>query len=81
MRTNVNLPKASMGIAEGTVARWLKAVGDRVQKGEPLVEIETAKALQEVEAPASGRLVEILVAEGETAPINTTIAVLEDDMD
>lgn len=75
--TSVILPKWGMGLEEGTVARWLKAVGDRVQKGEPLVEIETAKATQEVEAPESGTLVQILLAEGESAPVNTVIAVIE----
>jgi pyruvate/2-oxoglutarate dehydrogenase complex dihydrolipoamide acyltransferase (E2) component len=77
MTTKVNFPKAGMGIDEGTVARWLRAVGDQVEKGEPLVEIETAKALQEVTAPASGTLTQILTAEGETAAVNTTIAVIE----
>lgn len=73
----VNLPKAGMGIEEGTVTRWLKNVGDSVQKGEVLVEIETAKALQEVEAPVAGVLVHILVMQGETAAVNTTLAEIE----
>src|SRR5260221_88011 len=46
MTTKVNLPKTGMGIEEGTVAKWLKAVGGKVKKGEPIVEIETAKAVQ-----------------------------------
>lgn len=79
MMTRVNLPKSGMGIAEGTVTRWLKAVGDQVSKGEPIVEIETAKALQEVEAPAGGVLVQILVAEGETAAVNSALAVIEEN--
>ena len=57
MTVNVNFPKSGMGIEEGTARRWLKAVGDPVRKGEVIVEIETAKALQEVEAPVSGKLV------------------------
>ena len=77
MATKVVLPKMGMGIEEGTVVRWLKAVGDKVVAGEPLVEIETAKATQEVEALASGTLVSILLPEGGTAAINTTIAVIE----
>lgn len=77
MTTVVNLPKSGMGIEEGTVLRWLKAVGDSVEKGEPIVEIETAKATQEVQAPVAGKLVQILLAQGETAPVNTAIAVLE----
>jgi pyruvate/2-oxoglutarate dehydrogenase complex dihydrolipoamide acyltransferase (E2) component len=77
MSTKVNFPKSGMGIEEGTVLRWLKAVGDKVEKGDPLVEIETAKAVQEVVAPGSGTLTQILLAEGETGEVNTTIAVIE----
>lgn len=65
MTTKVNLPKSGMGIEECTVARWLKAEGDQVTQGEPLAEIESAKALEEVIAPVSGRLVKILVARRE----------------
>jgi pyruvate/2-oxoglutarate dehydrogenase complex dihydrolipoamide acyltransferase (E2) component len=79
VRTKVNFPKSGMGIEEGTVARWLKHIGDAVQKGEALVEVETAKAVQEVEAPVAGTLVEIVLAEGETGPVNTTIAYIESD--
>lgn len=79
MATNVILPKWGMGIDEGTIGRWLKAKGDRVERGDPLVEIETAKTTQEVEAPASGTLVDILLAEGQAAAVNTTIAVIEED--
>jgi pyruvate/2-oxoglutarate dehydrogenase complex dihydrolipoamide acyltransferase (E2) component len=78
MATKVNLPKSGMGIEEGTVVRWLKQEGDRVQPGEVLVEVETAKAVQEVEALVSGTLLKILVAEGETAEVNTTIALIEE---
>ncbi len=78
MTVKVNFPKSGMGIEEGTARRWLKAVGDPVKKGEVLLEIETAKALQEVEAPVSGTLVQILLAEGETAAVNTPVAIIED---
>jgi pyruvate/2-oxoglutarate dehydrogenase complex dihydrolipoamide acyltransferase (E2) component len=67
-----------MGMEEGTITRWLKAVGEKVEEGEPLVEIETAKVTQEMEAPVSGRLVKILLAEGATAAVNTEIAVIEE---
>ncbi|WP_116810883.1 biotin/lipoyl-containing protein [Steroidobacter cummioxidans] len=77
MSTRVVLPKWGMGIEEGTVTRWLKSVGEKVEKGEPLVEIETAKATQEVESPVSGILVELLLAEGETAAVNSEIAVID----
>lgn len=79
MTKKVNFPKSGMGIEEGTVVRWLKAVDDRVQQGEVIVEIETAKALQEIQAPVNGILAEIILREGETAAVNTTIAVIEED--
>ena len=71
MKVKINLPKSGMGIEEGTAKRWLKSVGDKVAKGDVLLEIETAKAIQEVEAPVSGTLVDILLQEGETAAVNT----------
>lgn len=77
MRTSVVLPKWGMGIEEGTITRWLKREGEQVAQGEPLVEIETAKATQEVEAPASGTLVKILLQEGQSAAVSTEIAVIE----
>jgi pyruvate/2-oxoglutarate dehydrogenase complex dihydrolipoamide acyltransferase (E2) component len=79
MTTKVVLPKWGMGMEEGTVTRWLKAVGEKVKEGESIVEIETAKVIQEMEAPVSGTLIKILLAEGETAPVNTEIAVIEED--
>lgn len=78
MITKVILPKWGMGIEEGTITRWLKSPGDTVARGEPLVEIETAKATQEIEAPASGVLTQILLPEGQTAAVNTEIAVIEE---
>jgi pyruvate/2-oxoglutarate dehydrogenase complex dihydrolipoamide acyltransferase (E2) component len=78
MTTKVNFPKSGMGIEEGTVIRWLKRAGDPVTEGELLVEIETAKAIQEVMAPAAGRLSEILVPEGEMAAVNTALGTIEE---
>lgn len=78
MTTKVNLPKMGMGIEEATIVRWLKAVGEPVKDGEPIVEVETAKATQEVQALVDGTLVEILVAEGSTVAINTSIAVIDE---
>lgn len=78
MTTTVVLPKSGMGIDEGTVSRWLKSEGETVKQGEPLVEIETAKALQEVEAPVSGKLVKVLLAQGESAAVNSVIALIEE---
>jgi pyruvate/2-oxoglutarate dehydrogenase complex dihydrolipoamide acyltransferase (E2) component len=81
MTTKILLPKWGMGIDEGTVMQWLKAEGDRVIQGEPVVEIETAKATQAVEAPVSGRLSKILLLQGETAMVNTEIGLIEEGDD
>jgi pyruvate/2-oxoglutarate dehydrogenase complex dihydrolipoamide acyltransferase (E2) component len=67
-----------MGLEEGTVVRWLKAVGERVIEGEALVEIETAKTTQEVGAPIAGVLVKICVNAGETTPVNTVLGEIEE---
>src|SRR5579863_764430 len=63
-------------VSEGIVSRWLKAVGDSVDEGEPLVEVTTDKVDVEVPAPATGRLVEIVAAEGETVAVGATLAVI-----
>ena len=78
MTTKVNLPKSGMGIEEGTVVRWLKRAGERVEQGEVIVEVETAKAIQEVEAPASGTLSRILVPEGTAVAVNSTLALIDE---
>jgi pyruvate dehydrogenase E2 component (dihydrolipoamide acetyltransferase) len=78
MTTKVLIPKPGMGIAEGTIVRWLKAQGDAVVEGEVIVEIETAKAIEEVRAPVSGVLTSILLSEGESAEVYTEIAVIEE---
>jgi len=80
MTTKVLIPKAGMGTTEGTIARWLKAEGDRVNAGEIIVEIESAKAIEEVPAPASGVLKKILLAEGQTADVFTEIALIDTDV-
>jgi len=79
MTTKVNFPKSGMGIDEGTLQRWLKAVGDRIEQGEVIAEIETAKATQEIEAPVAGTLTQILAAEGATVAVNTPLALIEED--
>ena len=79
MTTTIVLPKWGMGIEEGTIVRWLKSEGDRVVAGEAIVEIETAKATQEVEAPVDGRLAKILLPAGQSAAVNTDIAVIEEE--
>ncbi len=72
----VNMPRLSDTMQEGTITRWLKKPGDEVKKGEVIAEVETDKANMEVEAYSSGVLEQILVQEGETAPIGQPIAVL-----
>ena len=78
MTIPVVLPKSGMGIEEGTIAQWLKAEGDIVKMGEPIVEVETAKAILPVEAPANGVLLKILVSSGETAAVNSEIGIIEE---
>ena len=77
MKVRVNLPKSGMGIEEGTVARWLKNVGDTVVQDEVLLEVETAKAIQEVRAPVGGTLLEISAPVGATVPVNSTLGVID----
>lgn len=72
----VLLPQFGMGMQDGEIVRWMKAVGDRIELGEPLVEIEAAKTTVEVPSPGSGTLTEILVAEGETADVRAHIATI-----
>lgn len=77
MKVEVLLPQWGMGMSEGTITSWLKAVGDRVEEDEPLAEVEAEKATQELEAPATGILSEILVQQGEEAKVRTVIAIIE----
>lgn len=76
MATKVVMPKLGTGMNEGTVLRWLKSEGDAVTEGEPIAEIETTKAVEEMEAPGSGILLKILLPEGETAEVRTLIGVI-----
>ena len=79
MASKVVLPKWGMGMNEDTILKWLKSEGDPVAEGEPIVEIESAKAIEEAPGPESGRLVKILVLEGQTVETFTTIAVIAAD--
>lgn len=78
-RVDVIMPQMGESIAEGTVSRWLKRVGDPVKRDEPILEISTDKVDAEIPAPASGVLAEIKVEEGKTVPVQTVIAVIETD--
>lgn len=71
---DLQLPRLADTLVEGTVSRWLKRPGERVSRGEPVVEVETDKVNTELEAPADGVLVEVLVDEGETAAVGQVLA-------
>ncbi|MBI4730638.1 MAG: 2-oxo acid dehydrogenase subunit E2 [Chloroflexi bacterium] len=76
MAEMVNMPKLGFDMAEGTLVRWLKKVGETVNKGEVLAEIETDKATVEVESSASGVVRKLLVDEGTVVPVSTPIAIV-----
>lgn len=73
----VVLPKWGMNMVEATVVQWLKAVGDRVEAGEPLVSVETDKVEATVEAPVAGTLVEILAGPDEDVPVGATLGLID----
>ena len=77
-QTEVKMPQMGESIFEGTVTKWLKKKGDKVQRDEPLFEISTDKIDTEIPSPASGVLQDILVKEGDTVQINTVVAVIGD---
>ena len=80
MATEVVMPQMGESIAEGTITKWLKNVGDHVDRDEPLFEISTDKVDAEIPSPAAGTLTEIRFKEGDTVEINTIVAVLDGDL-
>src|SRR5690606_29883301 len=78
-RIEVPMPQMGESIAEGTVSKWLKKVGDKVARDEPLLEISTDKVDAEIPSPAAGTLVEITVQEGQTVEVGTIVAYIETD--
>ena len=78
MPTDVVMPQMGESIFEGTITKWLKKTGDKVQRDEPLFEISTDKVDAEIPAPASGVLQEIKVSEGNTVQVNTVVGVIGD---
>jgi 2-oxoglutarate dehydrogenase E2 component (dihydrolipoamide succinyltransferase) len=76
MPTDVVMPQMGESIAEGTIVRWIKKVGDQVARDEPLFEISTDKVDAEIPSPAAGVVAEIRVQEGETVPVNSVVAVI-----
>jgi pyruvate dehydrogenase E2 component (dihydrolipoamide acetyltransferase) len=79
MSTEVVMPQMGESIAEGTITKWLKKVGERVERDEPLFEISTDKVDAEIPSPAAGTLTEVRFKEGDTVEVNTVIAVLNGD--
>ena len=78
-KIDVIMPQMGESIAEGTLSRWIKKVGDAVKRDEPIFEISTDKVDAEIPAPAAGTLAEILVQEGQTVAVQTVVARLETD--
>ncbi len=76
MSEEVKMPQMGESIAEGTIVKWLKQVGDSIKRDEPLFEISTDKVDAEIPSPTAGVLSEIKVKEGETVPVNTVVAVI-----
>jgi pyruvate dehydrogenase E2 component (dihydrolipoamide acetyltransferase) len=76
MPTDVLMPQMGESIAEGTIVRWIKKVGDKVDRDEPLFEISTDKVDAEIPSPAAGTVADIRVKEGETVPVNSVVATI-----
>ncbi|MGH8987770.1 MAG: biotin/lipoyl-containing protein, partial [Acidimicrobiales bacterium] len=72
------MPQLGETVTEGTITRWMKSVGEQIERDEPLFEVSTDKVDSEVPAPASGVLSEILVQEGETVAVGARLAVISD---
>ncbi|MBN2470375.1 MAG: 2-oxo acid dehydrogenase subunit E2 [Anaerolineae bacterium] len=79
MAETIQMPKLGFDMAEGTLVRWVKQIGDQVSKGEVLAEIETDKATIEIEASASGALLKFLVSEGDVVPVGADIAIVGEE--
>ena len=77
MAVDVVMPQMGESIFEGTITKWLKKPGDKVERDEPLFEISTDKVDAEIPSPSAGVLQEIKIAEGQTVPIQTVVAVID----
>src|SRR5258705_7743581 len=77
MAADVVMPQMGESIFEGTITKWLKKPGDKIERDEPLFEISTDKVDAEIPSPSAGVLKEIKVGEGQTVPINTVVAVID----
>ena len=76
-RIEVAMPQMGESIVEGTVSKWLKQVGDPVERDEPILEISTDKVDAEIPSPESGTLVEVSIQEGETVEVGTVVAFID----
>ncbi|MDO4717200.1 MAG: biotin/lipoyl-containing protein, partial [Propionibacteriaceae bacterium] len=76
MSTEVTLPALGESVTEGTISRWLKAVGDRVEVDEPLLEVSTDKVDTEIPSPTAGVLLEIKFSEDDVAPVGAVLAIV-----
>lgn len=76
MATKIIMPQGGQHVEEGRVVKWLKAEGDTVKKGEPVCEVETEKVVLEVESPADGVLLKIVVPAGEKVAVFATIGIV-----
>src|ERR1700727_2985995 len=79
MSVSVSMPQLGESVTEGTVTRWLKKEGERVERDEPLLEISTDKVDTEIPSPAAGILRGIVVAEDETVAVGAELATIDDD--
>src|SRR5258708_13771671 len=79
MPTDIVMPQMGESIVEGTITKWLKKPGDKVQRDEPLFEISTDKVDAEIPSPAAGVLQDIKVAEGATVQVNTVVGTIPSD--
>ena len=75
----ITIPKWGMTMTEGLLAEWMVAVGDRIERGQEIMEVESTKTTNAVESPVSGTLRRIVVPEGDTAPVGALVAVVADD--
>src|SRR6185369_16955030 len=79
MPTDIVMPQMGESIVEGTITKWLKKIGDKVQRDEPLFEISTDKVDAEIPSPATGVLQEIKITEGTTVGVNTVVGTISAD--
>ena len=80
MSVEVVMPQMGESITEGTVSKWLKAVGEKIEKDEPILEISTDKVDAEVPAPGAGILLEIRAEEGETVEVGSVVGVIGEEV-